>query len=754
MDNYTDEQKNYITFTEAIDTKLIACAGSGKTKCIIARMDNLIKNNVYTGDQILMLTFSRFTRDDFLTKIVTYKAEHIPISSIKTIDSYAKGLIDKDNEIDVSLLSYKFMKYLESSSNEELDKNVQLKMIKCLFIDEAQDLNEIQYKICMFLKEKLGVCINLIGDPNQNIYQFRNSSDKYLMEFPSKVFYLTKNFRSHLPIIEFSKYLRPFSDVDVVNTKDNSNCKPVFVFNDSESSFEFQLISFLKDAFERGIEPSKIAILSPTRGRMRGYGKSHGLCYVTNVLFKAKIKFKQFYEEATEEGNTKMRYKPEKGCVNILTYMGSKGLEWDYVFIIDADMCLINKRYFDEEKHNHDRYLLYVACSRAIHNLIIFSRCNVSTDSLMFQTNPWFSKIPKKNYLVECRYDKKFKFPQLKYNNMSDSERRVTKIIDRMNEIQLDKMAELIGYNSSFDKTVVFENKIQKQTVKIFKDYSDIETESSIFLGKYVENLFNCYLNIRYNRSHKRYVDIENIGNSSCILTNVSYIASDWYYMNRAQLTWTKYDSMKDTLDPLIVDFVEKKLDRKKNIAEYTIINDSYYQWCILKKKDRIKRIYNEYINCKDINKIHRKLFHVIVLLYSFETQHYFHVRDKGARFTNILDDFRDLFRAIKDYALTTGIEYIRTSVPVSKNGIIGEIDIIDSDNELWEIKCTSDISLKHIMQLFMYNIMYKDLKDTKNIVLRFMNFLKGEITSVTIKLTNEILESYVAEFVKVAKIE
>ena len=33
---------------------------------------------------------------------------------------------------------------------------------------------------------------------------------------------------------------------------------------------------------------------------------------------------------------------------------------------------LINKRFFDEDKHDSDRYLLYVACSRAIENMFIF----------------------------------------------------------------------------------------------------------------------------------------------------------------------------------------------------------------------------------------------------------------------------------------------------------------------------------------------------------------------------------------------
>ena len=78
---------------------------------------------------------------------------------------------------------------------EELKKNEDLIKYKTIFIDEAQDLNPTQFSILSSLKDKLELSLNLIGDPNQNIYQFRKSTDKYLREFISKEFLLTINFR-------------------------------------------------------------------------------------------------------------------------------------------------------------------------------------------------------------------------------------------------------------------------------------------------------------------------------------------------------------------------------------------------------------------------------------------------------------------------------------------------------------------------------------------------------------------------------
>ena len=78
----------------------------------------------------------------------------------------------------------------------------------------------------------------------------------------------------------------------------------------------------MKGARQQKISYEDIAILAPTRGRMRGYGRSHGSCLVSNLLYKNNIKFKQFYEESTDELSNNIRYEPQKGYINVLTFMG------------------------------------------------------------------------------------------------------------------------------------------------------------------------------------------------------------------------------------------------------------------------------------------------------------------------------------------------------------------------------------------------------------------------------------------------
>ena len=729
---FTEEQNNYIQYNKVADTKLIATAGSGKTRSIIARMDYLISQNILKSDEILMLTFSRFTRDDFINKIKKMEQTNIDEKQIKTIDSFAKNLIDENNEIDVMLLSYKFMKYLEIATKEEIKANSKINKIKCIFVDEAQDLNEIQFKILMYLKEKNDSAINLIGDPNQNIYQFRNSSDKYLTQFVAQTFYLTKNFRSYDPIVEFSKHLRPIKDIEVKSQLGKSDCVPNFIFHKNDSDLESYLLMLLDGAKQNGINYEDIAILSPTRGRMMGNGRSHGLCFVSNLLYKNKIKFKQFYEEAIDDHHSGVKYCPQKSHINLLTYMGSKGLEWKFVILVDADVCLINKRSFSEEKHKSDQYLLYVACSRAINNMVIFSKYNSADGNFSFQLNPWFELIPSNCYSMDIGLKKFFKYPKINTRDTMINEKKTTKLLEKINEELLDELSTICKYGI---------NSNEKTIEKIYdKDYS-VTIESNVFLGKYTENLFNLYYAMARNLPRKKYIDIENIINKR-IITNVPVFVTDWFYKNREQLTWEKFDHdvLTESIEKTIANTVNEKFNRNQLLKDHTIVNDGYFKSFILSLRNKIESNYNKYMTTSNKEKIKKYLFDIIVILYSLDTQHYFHALSGGKKFKDILTICDEMFNSIKKFAYQTNMIWEKSNVLIENDNFIGEIDLIDSNGEIWEIKCTADISLKHIVQVLMYNLIMKDFMTNRTepepININFINFLKGEKVNIKLNFT------------------
>jgi hypothetical protein len=740
MSQLTEEQRAYVYFNDLVDTKLIATAGSGKTFTIIQKMDHVVQEKILKAEQILMLTFSRFTRDDFINRIKKHNIKTINEDCIKTIDSFAKSIIDPHNEVDVSILSYKFMKYLEMEKAKDIRKNPQIKNIKAIFVDEAQDLNETQYKILCLLKKKNKTVINLIGDPNQNIYQFRGSSDKYLTNFQAKTFYLTYNFRSHQEVVEFSKYLRPNQDVDIICKKKKINTLPVSVFYKDEDDLEKNIMALLKNAERNNIDLSDFAILAPTRGRMRSDGRSNGLCLISNVLFKNGYKFKQFYEEATDELSNNIQYIPESGHINILTFMGSKGLEWKYTIIIDAETCLINKRHFTEDKHKGDQYLLYVACSRAINNLFIFAKYSIRRAEHIFHFNPWFALVPEANYRRDERFEEVFEFQEIKEKTLLPEEKKIGKILDQCSEEDLYNLAVLCDYgvensNSIKESKSIFEIKEKKH--------------SNMFVSKFIKELFHIYYNMANNLPLKKFQDIENIINLDVIMKDLSPKFLNWYYWNRNTLTWETFDKEKnnENFDPEIRKIIETNFKRTKDLSEHVIVPDCYFKTFILTHMTDIKENYEKYLDCKndEDEKVRKYLFKIMVLIYSLETQHYYHVLNKGRKFKHILIDHVELFDKIKIFCFEKTFKIKDSHIQINKYDLSSEIDFYshhENKDQFFDIKCCSDITLKHIVQQTVCNILHNNLdehiNDNQDIILNFINLITGKMLKITLYLTKE----------------
>lgn len=77
----------------------------------------------------------------------------------------------------------------------------------CLFVDEYQDINEAQYQLVRLLTTDSGQGLCVIGDPDQSIYGFRGSDDRFFRcfeeDFPdAQRIELKQNYRSTQTIIK------------------------------------------------------------------------------------------------------------------------------------------------------------------------------------------------------------------------------------------------------------------------------------------------------------------------------------------------------------------------------------------------------------------------------------------------------------------------------------------------------------------------------------------------------------------------
>src|SRR5690606_34520550 len=103
-----------------------------------------------------------------------------------------------------------------------------------------------------------------------------------------------------------------------------------------------------------------------------------------------------------------------------------------------------------------------------------------------------------------------------------------------------------------------------KLHVSIFKnDYSTIEKPSAIFLSKYTENLFHALYNIKTNKKHVLFPDIEHIIEGDNIVSGLSDETTEWYNKNKKYMTWAKFDTANNIPLP-IKESIRNTFNRKK----------------------------------------------------------------------------------------------------------------------------------------------------------------------------------------------
>lgn len=211
--------------------------------------------------------------------------------------------------------------------------------IQEIVIDEAQDYNRLQYKLIRTIFKKSNFTI--LGDINQTVNPYyRYNSLKDLSEIFEGSIYLelSKTYRSSPEIIEHTNKILGLKHVSAIR---RDNHRPV-IFRD-DWNLKDSLISDIKDAKKCNYT---VAVITKTDEEAQKIYE----------LLKDDIKDVNLLLSTTKEFNKKM--------VVIPSYM-AKGLEFDETIIYTDS----NNKYTKEEK-----YLYYVACTRAQHQLIIYNQ--------------------------------------------------------------------------------------------------------------------------------------------------------------------------------------------------------------------------------------------------------------------------------------------------------------------------------------------------------------------------------------------
>jgi len=214
--------------------------------------------------------------------------------------------------------------------------------IEHIIIDEAQDYSPVQFELLRRIFS--AASFTILGDKHQTINPFHNynSLNQIGDAFHKGIKYieLNKTYRSTAPIVKYSNNILGLKNVMAIRSKSSDKVVEKLV---SEHQIVQELIQDLQEMKRE--ELKNLAIITKT------------------VQYAKKV-----YEKISDSIDANLIISPidnySKNIVVLPVHL-AKGLEFDGVIV-----CTDGKERFTEK----DKSVFYVACTRALHRLVIYNK--------------------------------------------------------------------------------------------------------------------------------------------------------------------------------------------------------------------------------------------------------------------------------------------------------------------------------------------------------------------------------------------
>ncbi len=398
--------------------------GSGKTRVLAHRIENMIANHAIPPENCLAITFTRraaremkdrikndrvniHTFHSLCLSILREKQEVNLISEEQQLEIFGPKILNKiskakrtsqiddsiaeefriyrgklaeKNLVDFDDLILTAVKMLED--NTELLKQYHNRF-KYISIDEYQDIDPLQYRLIRLLVPPGGnLCV--IGDINQAIYGFRGADtvffNKFKQDYPDAVeIKLKNNYRSSGTIVNASNQVIRTDSLSL------SRIDPerITIHNAPTERAEAE---FVVSTIEKLVGGHSFFSIDSSRssGEEVNYSFSDFA-----VLYRASQQAEALVEAFERSGmpyaeiSKAESLDPGAERVSLLTLHSSKGLEFNAVFIIGLEEGVLPLPYCDKEE---ERRLFYVGMTRAKERLYL-------SHSLKRPVSPFLEKI-------------------------------------------------------------------------------------------------------------------------------------------------------------------------------------------------------------------------------------------------------------------------------------------------------------------------------------------------------------------------
>ena len=177
-----------------------------------------------------------------------------------------QNFLKSNDWIDYADMLFETYLYLSKPENDGF-KNQITNTIDYLLVDEAQDMNEISYRLYSILGSKFNN-IMMVGDVRQSIYGFIGSSGDYMHkfvdEYKARVIGLPLNYRSTKQIVENGNRLIAVNQIPNIENSISyrgDGDKITVIKTDDEVSEAVALTDNIISLIESGVQPKDIAVI-------------------------------------------------------------------------------------------------------------------------------------------------------------------------------------------------------------------------------------------------------------------------------------------------------------------------------------------------------------------------------------------------------------------------------------------------------------------------------------------------------------
>ncbi len=701
---------------------IIACAGSGKTTTILNRIKKMIEFHKVKPSEIVLTTFTVEAAKDIKSRLGN-KFRGVQIGTIDGISrgvlqKYAYDWISKYKIMSISEYGPLFLKFLtiHERRGEYLDQ------IKYLIIDEYQDIDKTQYEIIRRYHSTNHVRITAIGDDSQNIYSFRGSDVKYILQF-------NKDFTPSLNFMLKTNYRCGSTITDVANESINLNKKqikkemiPNIKIDKKPKIHSFQYIS----------EQSKFIVnLISTYHKNKSIPLSQivVLCRMTKPLYTIEclLERKNINNRLLDGTVRKNHGNLNDEAVTLCTIHKSKGLEWKVVIILECNDKIFPMSPFDSSSNNieEERRLFYVAVTRAKEYIHL-------TFTNTYEPSRFITEIDRNLFdfdtasLSQLKLSNKQNYDDTIYREYRKS-LSVTSIVRTLNGGDYLSLRE-----KNILMNFIFDTKQLSTPIKTPKWVYNkrLEKNFGLFIDTYMYREMMCILKkpIQCVKAKQIIASLE--------LVPEHY---DQYIRHIESIRYSSDEMialLSNSKNNIVINLIKRILGKAKQYSLPhqcipVILKDSIP----FQHKNKLSKSIDRYLDPKISSKS--------ILSDIFWISQSSEILAMRKRILYVPIDFDSLNRI--QFSLDESIQsYIDHNIKrnektvvhqylVSHNGICGEFDVVHHDNLIdWKASKISDITLEWVVQLLLYVYLCRDNNIDINSIAIY-NPLSGKIMSTKI---------------------